>query len=248
MEKTIDVSKDELLKKYMFKKLPSGNSGDELFVTLDYNVFKIINNGASLEEHYNFFVNQTSDVFVFPKQLVMYDGMFLGYVMDYAPGVTLKDVNREISIADVIGILKIIESAILKDITDKGIAINDMHIENIILGDDKSIKVIDTDFYDIYFKEKDLKRMRQLHEKNITEYNNEILAFIFLRSKGLYEIEDYLPIEVLSLIRKVENGRIYASDFLEQFVSVLNNNYNKYHTTISDIDETLAKTRKNVNM
>ena len=82
-----------------------------------------------------------------PKHLVYYDGVFVGYIMEYLPeGEALWDKSEQYSFEEKIDKIKAIEK-VMKKLHDKKIYICDLNPDNIFFDKSGNVKLIDCDAF-----------------------------------------------------------------------------------------------------
>ncbi len=199
-----------------FNKIPSeymmnylGHGFNASVYKLDEeNVFKKFNYRGKFEESCKELMKLNSDTFVFPKELVYENHIFVGYIMDYIKGKTLNKINENENIYDFINQVKKCEY----DVSTLSIYkyyIIDFKEENIMYTDDKQLKVIDTDYY---YKSNN----KELFKDNLASYS--VACLMPLMNVYKYNFKD----DRLNHIKRLLiEGRVKPSSYYMEVLSAL---------------------------
>ena len=133
-------------------KIAEGRTGT-IYLTSDNQILKMFKTTSftyikdreeTLKELRKLDINEV----VIPKKLVYYNGVFVGYIMDYLPdGKSLSDIEKEgCSFEDKIDKIRKLET-IMQKIHDKSIYICDLNADNILFDKDGNIRIIDCDAF-----------------------------------------------------------------------------------------------------
>ena len=152
-EKFRDIPKDYVdysdLK--LIKKIASGRSGT-IYLTDDKRILKMFTSTSftyikDREEALRHIKQIDVDEVVKPKNLVYYQGVFVGYIMDYLPeGDSLSNKLNTYSFEEKLEKLKKIEE-VMKKLHKINIYICDLTMDNIFFDKDGNIKLIDCDAF-----------------------------------------------------------------------------------------------------
>lgn len=131
-------------------------------------------------------VGLKSEICVFPKELLRdNENGFVGYVMDYVPGTKLKKIFPKIPFKQIQQIIDKAQTGI-EELSEQKIIFEDMHYDNMMWDDeDKSIKIIDTDFFELA----DDISIEELKKSNLSKFNRGMETIIGLED---YTLEKYL--------------------------------------------------------
>lgn len=220
---------------------PRKNTLDKCFLTDDNRVFKKLKDMNPYIKEYEFLAKQSSKTFIFPDELVFLkkgdDFEFCGYLMEYIQGNILRTQKRDIQLSNLIKAMQVLETSIKNDISLNSVEINDLNLGNIIYTENNTLKVIDTDLYDY----NSTPRLQDLYIKNIREYNNSIMAFIF-ENLACYDSHN---IDLLKEINKYTiYGEIKASEMLKEYQYILSEYFQEEIKTLNQMDKKLALIRK----
>ena len=153
--------------------LSEAEEHDACYLTSDAkSVFKTFESIENYVKEYEYLSSFKCEHFAFPRQLVFLKGKLVGYLMNYFPGQTLKEVSRDIEIVPFCDALKKVEDELDHIISARNLQINDANLSNIIYTPNKELKVIDTDLYEPNTFAYDL-----LFE-NRKEFNQDIKNFL----------------------------------------------------------------------
>lgn len=135
----------------LIKKISQGRSGN-IYLTQDGRILKMFTSTSftyvkDREETIKFIKNLDIPEIVKPKHLVYYDGIFVGYVMEYLPeGDALWTKSENYSFEEKIDKIKEIEK-VMKKLHDKNIYICDLNPDNIFFDKSGNVKLIDCDSF-----------------------------------------------------------------------------------------------------
>lgn len=133
------------------KKITSGRSGN-IYLTKDGRILKMFTSNSftyvkDREETLKYIKKLDFPEIVKPKHLVYYDGVFVGYIMDYLPeGDALWEKNENYSFEEKIDKIKDIET-IIKKLHENNIYMCDLNPDNIFFDKNGNIKLIDCDSF-----------------------------------------------------------------------------------------------------
>ncbi len=202
----------------MCRELASGKNGT-CYLTSDNKVFKNVNNIDS--KRVEILSKIASDFFVFPECLVYYKDKIVGYIMEYVDGSTFKNTDFDFNIEEYLSLIKKLEYDIAK-LSNLGITVIDSGINNVMITKDNSIKIIDTDFYSIN------NRYKNIHYNNmgaltyalmypffdVVDYrfkSNRLNKYVNLLLKSRYNISSM--IELLNI--ELKNSDLYSTNIKE---------------------------------
>lgn len=133
-------------------KISEGRTGT-IYLTSDNQILKMFKTTSftyikDREETLKALLNIDVEEVVKPKNLVYYNGVFVGYTMDYLPdGKSLYDIEKEkCSFEEKIDRIKKIEE-VMQKLHNKKIYICDLNAENIFFDKDDNVKLIDCDAF-----------------------------------------------------------------------------------------------------
>lgn len=135
----------------LVRKIASGRSGN-IYLTSDGRILKMFTSTSftyikDREETLRYIKTLDIDEVVKPKHLVYYDGVFVGYIMEYLPeGNSLLSNSESLSFEDKIEKIKAIEN-VMKKLHEKHVYICDLNPENIFFDNEGNIKLIDCDAF-----------------------------------------------------------------------------------------------------
>lgn len=135
----------------LIKKIASGNSAN-IYLTQDGQILKMFTSTSftyikDREETLKYIKQIDNDEIVKPKHLVYYDGVFVGYIMEYLPeGEPLWLKSKEYSFEQKIERIKTIEN-LMKNLHEKNIYICDLNPSNIFFDKKGNIKLIGCDSF-----------------------------------------------------------------------------------------------------
>lgn len=152
-DKFRDIPKDSVNYKdlKLVKKIASGRSGN-IYLTQDGRILKMFTSTSftyikDREETLRYLKDIDVKEIVKPKHLVYYDGVFVGYIMEYLPdGASLSQNTAKYSFEEKIEIIKKIEE-VMKKLHKKKIYICDLNLDNIFLDKNGNVRLIDCDSF-----------------------------------------------------------------------------------------------------
>lgn len=241
----------------LVRKLETGRSGN-IYLTEDGRILKMFTSNSftfikDREETLRFIMKLDVDEIAKPKNLVYYDGMFVGYIMDYLPdGDALWKQNDNYSFEQRIEKIKKLEQ-IMKKLHEKKVYISDLNPDNIFCDEKGNMKLIDCDAFVIKKNvvNKNIASKYQDPIYKIVSKKTDLFAFavtalqIFLNIKiddnaTLIDIEkvynknkNKLPVSFKNYFDTIfsTSDRFYLSDSYEKyFQSIYNVNDNSFIT------------------
>lgn len=232
-DKFRDIPKDSVNYKdlKLVKKIASGRSGN-IYLTQDGRILKMFTSTSftyikDREETLRYLKDIDVEEIVKPKHLVYYDGLFVGYVMEYLPdGASLSQNTEKYSFEEKIEIIKKIEE-VMKKLHKKKIYICDLNLDNIFLDKNGNVRLIDCDSFVI--------------KKNVV--NNEVdLKY----QDGIYKIvsdkTDLYAFAVTSLELLIDE-RISNDATSSDVEKIYNKNKGKLPISFKNYFEGIFKTR-----
>lgn len=135
----------------LVKKIASGRSGN-IYLTQDGRILKMFTSTSftyvkDREETLKYIKTIDIPEIVKPKHLVYYDGVFVGYIMEYLPeGEALWTRSESYSFEEKIDKIKEIEK-VMKKLHEKNIYICDLNPNNIFFDKNGEVKLIDCDSF-----------------------------------------------------------------------------------------------------
>lgn len=152
-DKFRDISDDSIDYKSLklVKKIASGRSGN-IYLTQDGRILKMFTSSSftyvkDREETLKFIKTLDMPEIVKPKHLVYYDGVFVGYIMEYLPeGEALWARSEKYSFEEKIDKIKEIEK-VMKKLHEKNIYICDLNPDNILFDKNGCVRLIDCDAF-----------------------------------------------------------------------------------------------------
>ena len=135
----------------LVKKIASGRSGN-IYLTEDGKILKMFTSTSfthikDREETLRYIKNLNLDEIIKPKNLVYYDGVFVGYIMEYLPeGQGLWAKNDKYSFENKIEMIKALED-VIKKLHEKKVYVCDLNPDNIFLDKEGRVKLIDCDAF-----------------------------------------------------------------------------------------------------
>ena len=184
-DKFRDIPKDSVNYKdlKLVKKIASGRSGN-IYLTQDGRILKMFTSTSftyikDREETLRYLKDIDVKEIVKPKHLVYYDGVFVGYIMEYLPdGASLSQNTAKYSFEEKIEIIKKIEE-VMKKLHNKKIYICDLNLDNIFLDKNGNVRLIDCDSFvikkNIVNNEVDLKYQDSIYK--IVSDKTDLYAF-----------------------------------------------------------------------
>lgn len=135
----------------LVKKIAQGRSGN-IYLTQDGRILKMFTSTSftyvkDREETLKYIKNIDISEIVKPKHLVYYDGIFVGYIMEYLPeGEALWSRSESYSFEEKIDKIKEIEK-VMKKLHEKNIYICDLNPDNIFFDKEGKVRLIDCDSF-----------------------------------------------------------------------------------------------------
>ena len=212
-----------------YKKIGSG-SLSTVYIK-DDKVIKLFNKSdiiwTNYKEKLSELTNVDSDIFVFPKKLLIENDNLIGYEMEYISGCPLYNIIKTLSFDDIKLLEKNAEIDIKNDF-NKRIKSSDMHEYNLMYDEqNKKIRVLDTDFFEIDKRiEPDV--LYQMNLLGIRRNLKSMIGSIFLKSIGTYSFNQY-------------DDRISASEYLDLINSELSKKFNKEFNDLYEIESCLKE-------
>lgn len=194
----------------------------DCFMINDSEVFKMMRFPSNYDSVYKN-SKYISDTFVFPKKLVFSkkDNSYLGYIMDYVNGVTIRNLEGNTNIYDYIRAIKKVEEDIAK-MSNYKVDLVDISPNNVMYTKDSSIKIIDTDFYN-----HDVNS-NKLYSHNIHRLNKSVTEPIF----DIYEYR-FMNDKIKQETRKLIETKILVSDY----INMLCEEIDKRDLEVNNIDD-----------
>ncbi len=152
-DKFRDIPQDSIDYKSLklVKKIATGRSGN-IYLTEDGRILKMFTSTSftyikDREETLRYIKTLDIEEIVKPKHLVYYDGVFVGYIMEYLPeGEALWHNTSNYSFEEKIEKIKAIED-VMKKLHKKNIYICDLNPDNIFFDKKGNVKLIDCDAF-----------------------------------------------------------------------------------------------------
>ena len=231
------------------KKITKGRSSN-IYLTKDNQILKMFTSNSftfikDREETLKVIKNSDIEEIVKPKNLVYYDGVFIGYIMDYIPdGESVSNLSKSLSFEEKIKTIKTIED-VMKKLHQKNIYVNDLNPDNIFITKDGKVKLIDCDSFivkeqvisgDIDEKFKDpynkiVSKNTDIYAFSITCL--EILTDVKIKNDATFqEVEkiyiknkNKLPVSFKNYFSYIFNGkeRTYLSDSYQNYMDKMYN-------------------------
>ena len=210
--------------------LESGTCG-ACYITEDgKHVFKELHNVLLDKEMMKAFTYLESDAIVFPKTIVYKDEEkdenIIGYISDYIKGQLFDTISDDESIKTIITASDLLEKN-LKQASNYGVVIEDVHPNNVIYTQSKELKIIDTDLYRYYPYEEAFI----LYKDNMREWGNFIIEEFGTPSRFKSDkLNEY--VELL-----VYYGKMKPSILLNFILEEINNQLNHEIQTLGEFKE-----------
>lgn len=243
----------------LIKKITSGRSGN-IYLTSDGRILKMFTSNSftyikDREETLKYIKNLDIPEIVKPKHLVYYDGVFVGYIMDYLPeGEDLWNKSEKHSFEEKIDKIKEIEKAIRK-LHDKHIYICDLNPDNIFFDKNGNVRLIDCDSFvikdnvinnEVPNKYKD--PMNKIVSQKTDLYAFSIVILELLIDKRISDVSTFNEVEKIynknknKLPASFKNYFEYIFKGKERFY--LTDSYEKYISEIYNQDEENSENNK----
>lgn len=181
----------------LLKKIASGRSGN-IYLTQDGRILKMFTSNSftyikDREETLKYVKSLDIDEIVKPKNLVYYDGIFVGYIMEYLPeGEALWNNAMNYSFEEKINRIKEIER-IMKKLHEKHVFVCDLNPDNIFFNKEGKVRLIDCDSFVIkenVINNETYMKYRDPHNRIVSE-KTDLYAFA-VTTLQLF-IEDIIP-------------------------------------------------------
>lgn len=228
----------------LIKKIASGRSGN-IYLTQDGRILKMFTSTSftyikDREETLRYIKNIDIKEIVKPKHLVYYDGVFVGYIMEYLPeGQALWSKTINYSFEEKIEKIKAIED-VMKKLHKRHIFVCDLNPDNIFFDKEGNVRLIDCDAFvikkNVINDEVDLKYRDPIYK--IVSEKTDMYAFaitslqLLINEKinnntSFSEIEkiydrnkNKLPVSFKSYFDKIfkTKERYYLSDSYEKYL------------------------------
>ena len=258
-DKFRDIPSDSVDYKNMklIKKITSGRSGN-IYLTQDGKILKMFTSTSftyikDREETLRYIKGTDIKEIVKPKHLVYYDGVFVGYIMEYLPeGQALWNKTINYSFEEKIEKIKLIED-VMKKLHKKHIYICDLNPDNIFFDKEGNVRLIDCDSFvikkNVVNNEVDLKYRDPIYK--IVSEKTDMYAFAITSLQLLIgqkidnnassvEIEkiydknkNKLPVSFKNYYDKIfkTKERYYLSDSYEKYLESM---YNEDSNNLSE--------------
>ena len=135
----------------LVRKITTGRDGN-IYLTSDNRILKMFTSNSftfikDREETLKSLKKMDLPEVVKPKNLVYYDGIFVGYIMDYLPeGDSLNSKLNELSFEEKIDKIKVIED-VVRSLHKKNIYVCDLNLDNMFFDKNGKITLIDCDSF-----------------------------------------------------------------------------------------------------
>ena len=236
----------------LVKKIASGRSGN-IYLTQDGRILKMFTSNSftyikDREETLRYIKTLEINEIVKPKNLVYYDGVFVGYIMEYLPdGKSLLEDSKNLSFEDKIERIKSIEK-VMKKLHDKQIYICDLNPNNIFFDKKGNIKLIDCDAFVVkknVVNNEVVQKYRDPINKIVSE-KTDLYAFAVTTLQLLIDekIDDDATFEEVEKIYNKNKNKLpisfknyYDGVFKERNRYYLSDSYEKYLSEMYSTDE-----------
>ena len=253
-EKFRDIPSDAVDYKTLklVKKIASGRSGN-IYLTQDGRILKMFTSNSftyikDREETLRYIKTLDIEEIVKPKNLVYYDGVFVGYIMEYLPeGEALWSKNKNYNFEDKIDKIKVIED-VMKKIHKYNVYICDLNPDNIFFDKNGKVKLIDCDAFvikkNVINNEVDFKYRDPIYK--IVSEKTDLYAFAVTSLELLIDerIDNNASFSDVERIYDKNKNKLPVS-FKNYFESIfktsdryyLSDSYEKYLHNMYDTDE-----------
>lgn len=204
------------------KKIATGRSGN-IYLTKDGKILKMFTSSSftyikDREETLKEIKKLTFQEIIKPKNLVYYDGIFVGYIMDYLPdGEDLWTDSKSYSFEQKIDKIKAIEKVVRK-LHDNHIYVCDLNPDNIFFDKKGNVRLIDSDAFVI--KENVINT--EVEEK----YKDPINKVVSIKT-DLYAF-------AITTLQLLINTKIDANASSSEVIKIYNKNKNKLPESFKD--------------
>ncbi len=215
----------------LVKKIASGRSGN-IYLTQDGKILKMFTSTSftyikDREETLRYIKDLDMEEIVKPKHLVYYDGVFVGYIMEYLPeGEALWNKSSNYSFEEKIEKIKAIED-VMKKLHEKHIFICDLNPDNIFFDKDGKVKLIDCDAFviknNVVNNEVDKKYQDSIYK--IVSEKTDLYAFAITSLQVLID-------------EKIDNNATF-----NDIERIYNKNKNKLPVSFKNYYDNIFKTR-----
>lgn len=232
------ITQEEFEKIKKLDKIGAGKCAD--LYRNDNEVYKIIKQDAKkmYRKDIEALVGLKSEICVFPKELLRdNENDFVGYLMDYVPGTKLKNIFSKIPFKQIQQIIDKAQTGIER-LSEQKIIFDDMHYDNMMWDDeDKSIKIIDTDF----FKLADDISIEELKKSNLSKFNRGMETIIGLEDytlkKYLSRNKEYKEFYKEWHDRNVKREKLNVCELIEKIKKIAEKDFGTEFNSISEIVE-----------
>ena len=213
----------------LVKKISEGTSSN-IYLTDDGKILKMFTttsftNIKDKEETLKTLKEMDINEIVKPKNLVYYDGVFVGYIMDYLPsGKNLWSEKESFSFEEKIDKIKQIESA-LKKLHKKGIYVCDLDPNNIFFDNEGNVKFVNCDSF--------VTKNNVINEDVSEKYkdpNNKLVS----KKTDTYAF-------AISILELLTNIRINNDTKFSEVEKIYNKNKNKLPVSFNEYFEHIFK-------
>ncbi len=234
----------------LVKKIASGRSGN-IYLTQDGRILKMFTSTSftyvkDREETIKYIKNIDIPEIIKPKHLVYYDGIFVGYIMEYLPeGQALWNKSESYSFEEKIDKIKEIEK-VMKKLHKNKIYICDLNPDNIFFDKNGNVKLIDCDAFvikDSVINNEVAKKYRDPLNKIVSE-KTDLYAFAITTLQLLIDVnipddssfseiekiynknKNKLPVSFKNYYDHIFKGkdRYYLTDSYEQYLNEMYTN------------------------
>lgn len=243
----------------LVKKIATGRSAN-IYLTQDGRILKMFTSSSftyikDREETLKFIKTLDMPEIVKPKHLVYYDGVFVGYIMEYLPeGEALWARSEKYSFEEKLEKIKEIEK-VMKKLHDKKIYICDLNPDNILFDKNGCVRLIDCDSFVI----KDNVINNEVAEKYKDPFNKIVSIKTDLYAFGITTLQLLIDTKIpdstsFSEIEKIynKNKNKLPASFKSYFDHIfkgkeryyLTDSYERYLNEIYNLEENLDANNK----
>ena len=243
----------------LVKKIASGRSGN-IYLTQDGRILKMFTSTSftyikDREETLRYIKELDIEEIVKPKHLVYYDGVFVGYIMEYLPeGEALWHKSSNYSFEEKIEKIKAIED-VMKKLHEKHIYICDLNPDNIFFDKNGNVRLIDCDAFvikkNVVNDEVDLKYRDPVYK--IVSEKTDLYAFAVTSLQLLIDenIDNNASFSDIEKIYNKNKNKLpisfknyYDNIFKSRDRYYLSDSYEKYLESIYNVDDNSASSGK----